>query len=386
MYRLVLMLLAISLAPAAKASRPGSDACVAGVVAQIGPGFNTPVGSSAAMKKLLEDVDRAGPVNLPVLILGETGSGKELIARRLFQKGRHTQKLISINMAAVPESLAESTFFGHEKGAFTGATAQQKGIFEQAEGGTVFLDEFGEASLETQARLLRVLDGHEFTRVGGHQPIRPNVRVVVATNRDLVAEVKSGRFREDLYYRISAISIRIPPLRERLEDIPELVAFIMSGLNQKEPSVLKAIRISDAALAKLGTYLWPGNVRELENVVTRAMLDCEGDTIQSTDVPSPDPRFGVPGVLPLGPPGATAVPSHIVSWLQEPRTLAEGVDAVEAHAIMHLLRVYDGNYSRVADHLGISRAKLRLKMERLEIGYRHGEVVTGFPETDPEAR
>lgn len=382
MNRLASILLAISLSPALFAAGE-ADHCPAGVLARIGPGLTQPVGSSDALKKLLAEVDRVAPVDLPVLILGETGSGKELVAQRLFQKGKKTEKLLSINMAAVPETLAESTFFGHEKGAFTGASVQQKGIFEQAEGGTVFLDEFGEASLETQARLLRVLDGHDFTRVGGHTPIKPNVRVVVATNRDLVAEVKAGRFRNDLYYRISAITLRIPPLRERLEDIPELTAYIMRTLNSREPTMLRATGISEEALAKLATFLWPGNIRELENVLTRAMFNCEGETIQLADLPNPDPRFGVPGVLPLGPPGSIAVPAHIISWLQQPGRLSDGTDAVEAHAIMHLLRHYEGNYGRIAEHLGISRATLRARMLRHELDYRHGQVVTGPQKNDP---
>ncbi len=374
--RFSLLLLAPFLSSVSYSVTPDSSACVAGVVARIGP--TQPVGSSAALSKLLQEVDRAAPLEMPILILGETGSGKELIAERFAHRGNRNEKFLTVNMAAIPESLAESLLFGHEKGAFTGASARHAGIFEQADGGTVFLDEFGEASLDTQARLLRVLEGKPFNRVGGNELIAPKVRVVLATHRDLVADVQAGRFRQDLYYRISALSIRIPPLRERLEDIGELANHFVHALHGKEPSVLRATEISPEAVARLKTHVWPGNIRELENVITRAMLNCEGTTIQVSDLPEMETRFDVPGVFTLGGPGSTTVPAHLVGWLQNPGSLRDGVNGLEAHAIIHLLRKYEGNRGQVAEHLGIARAALRTKMRLYELGYVDGRVVFNF--------
>jgi Nif-specific regulatory protein len=240
-------------------------------------GFDNIIGHNPAMRRIFEQVRLVAKWNTTVLIRGETGTGKELIANAIhYNSPRARNSYVKLNCAALPESLLESELFGHEKGSFTGAVAQRKGRFEQAEGGTVFLDEIGEISAPFQAKLLRVLQEGELERVGGTNTIKVDVRVVAATHRDLEAEVEAGRFREDLYYRLNVMPLFLPPLRERMEDIPEIARFLVVKIASKQGRLLT---LSDAALRILMHHHWPGNVRELENCLERAAVMTEGDEI-----------------------------------------------------------------------------------------------------------
>ena len=239
--------------------------------------FQEIVGSSQALRRVLEQVSKAAPTDATVLILGETGTGKELIASAIHKaSNRSTRAFVRVNCAAIPPSLIASELFGHERGAFTGANQRRLGRFESADGGTIFLDEIGELPAETQIALLRVLQEREFERVGSGRPIRVDVRVLAATNCDLNAAVAAGTFRQDLFYRLNVIPIQIPSLRERVDDIPLLVEFLIERFTKK---VGKKIRkISTRTLEMLQAYDWPGNIRELQNVVERALVLCDGET------------------------------------------------------------------------------------------------------------
>ena len=244
---------------------------------------NMVVGHTASMRRVFDQVRRVAKWNSTVLILGESGTGKELIASAIhYNSPRAHQPLVRLNCAALPETLLESELFGHEKGAFTGAVKQRKGRFEQADGGTLFLDEIGEISPMFQAKLLRVLQEGELERVGGTQTVKVNVRIVAATNRDLEHEVEQGKFREDLYYRLNVMAIRVPPLRERSADIPELAEFLLDKIARQQGRTLK---LTDSALRLLMSHRWPGNVRELENCLERSAIMSEDGTI-SRDVVS----------------------------------------------------------------------------------------------------
>jgi Nif-specific regulatory protein len=240
-------------------------------------GFDNIIGHTQAMRRIFEQVRLVAKWNTTVLIRGETGTGKELIANAIhYNSPRARGSFVKLNCAALPETLLESELFGHEKGAFTGAVAQRKGRFEQAEGGTVFLDEIGEISASFQAKLLRVLQEGELERVGGTKTIKVDVRVVAATHRDLESEVEKGRFREDLYYRLNVMPLTLPPLRERMEDIPDIARFLVDKVSQQQG---RTLGLTEAALRVLMHHDWPGNVRELENCLERASVMTEGDTI-----------------------------------------------------------------------------------------------------------
>jgi Nif-specific regulatory protein len=240
-------------------------------------GFDNIIGHTQSMRRIFEQVRLVAKWNTTVLIRGETGTGKELIANAIhYNSPRARGSFVKLNCAALPETLLESELFGHEKGAFTGAVAQRKGRFEQAEGGTVFLDEIGEISASFQAKLLRVLQEGELERVGGTKTIHVDVRVVAATHRDLEAEVEKGRFREDLYYRLNVMPLYLPPLRERMEDIPEIARFLVEKVSTQQG---RQLSLTDAALRILMHHDWPGNVRELENCLERASVMTEGNTI-----------------------------------------------------------------------------------------------------------
>jgi transcriptional regulator with GAF, ATPase, and Fis domain len=236
------------------------------------------IGSSAALQKVLSLVSKVAPTDATVLITGETGTGKELIARSIHrQSERSSRALVCVNCAAVPRDLIASELFGHEKGSFTGALQRRLGRFELADGGTIFLDEVGELPLETQIALLRVLQQHEFERVGGTRSIHANVRVIAATNRNLQAAIREGTFRSDLFYRLDIFPIVIPPLRERREDVPVLVEYFVARCARNLGKNIQ--RITKQSLDLLRSYHWPGNIRELQNVLDRSVIMCETETL-----------------------------------------------------------------------------------------------------------
>jgi two-component system response regulator HydG len=244
----------------------------------------TIIGASLVMRQLLDMVHQVAPSSATVLLLGESGTGKELVARAIHQgSGRAARPFIALNCAALPESLLEAELFGHEKGAFTGAIAQRQGRFELADGGTLFLDEIGEMRPQLQVKLLRVLQEGEFERVGGTRTLRVNVRIVAATNKDLQAEVDAGRFREDLFYRLHVISLKLPPLRERRDDIPMVAQHFLKRFAEKNKK--RVTGITREAMGVLSGWAWPGNVRELENAIERAVVVAHGDTISLEDLP-----------------------------------------------------------------------------------------------------
>jgi transcriptional regulator with GAF, ATPase, and Fis domain len=239
--------------------------------------FEEIVGESPALQTVLTRVTKVAPTDSSVLVTGETGTGKELIARAVHNRSQRTARaFVSVNCAAIPTSLISSELFGHEKGAFTGATQRRLGRFELAEGGTIFLDEVGELPPETQIALLRVLQEREFERVGGNKVIRANVRVIAATNRDLQQLIEEGAFRSDLYYRLNVFPIEMPPLRQRKEDIPLLVGYFIDRYSSKTGKKIRDIE--RATLDRLKTYPWPGNIRELQNVIERSIVLCDGET------------------------------------------------------------------------------------------------------------
>ena len=294
--------------------------------------FEEVVGPSAAMAAVLEKVRRVAPTDASVLIDGETGTGKELIARAVHSASRRRDRpLIKVNCAALPAGLVESELFGHEKGAFTGAIARHTGRFELADGGTIFLDEVGELPAETQAKLLRVLQEHEFDRVGGTSPRRVDVRVIAATNRDLLASVRARAFREDLYYRLSVFPIRLPPLRERPEDVPPLAAYFLDRLATR--SARRFDGITPATLRRLVAYPWPGNVRELQNVLERAVILATGPTLEV------DPETLAPGGS--APAAAGSAPlrdverDHVLAILRRTRWVIEGPRGAAAVLGLH---------------------------------------------------
>ncbi len=306
------------------------------------------VGDSPALRRVLAELDRVAPTSSTVLLSGETGTGKELFARAVHERSpRRDRALVKVNCAAISPSLVESELFGHERGAFTGALQRRIGRFELADGGTLFLDEIGELSLEAQAKLLRVLQEHEVERLGGTLPIRVDVRIVCATNRDLSADVRALRFRADLFYRINVFPIEIPPLRQRREDIPLLVEAFAKSSAQK---IGRAIRgVDDEAMAMLALYDWPGNVRELYNVLERAAILAEGPLIGVHDLP--ELRGGVEP-----PPEGSPPPADVAS-------LREHVEAYERTLIADALKQAGQNQSEAARLLRTSRATLLYKIK-----------------------
>jgi len=309
------------------------------------------IGSSPAMGRLHADIAKLAPVPTPVLVVGESGSGKELVARELHRLGATKGPFVAVNCAALPHELVESELFGHERGAFTGAVAVRKGAFEAAAGGTLLLDEIGELPLAAQAKLLRVLEQREVTRLGGNRTVRVDARVVAATNRDLDAEVAAGRFRQDLLYRLNAHVLRVPPLRDRLSDVPELAHHLMASTSARFR--MRAKRVSAAALECLMGYEWrANNVRELRNVVERMLIACEGEEIGPDDVPA-EVREG----------GA----AHRVLSGEAPRTFHERRAEAERQIVLAALERNDWHVTRSAAELGLADHASLLKIMR-----RHG--------------
>jgi len=242
------------------------------------------VGVSPAMQQVFKVIGQFAASDASVMITGESGTGKELVARSLHRHSHRSAKpFVAVNCAAIPENLIESELFGHERGSFTGATAQRLGKFELCDGGTIFLDEIGDMTPTTQTKILRVLQGGEIQRVGGVETIKINVRVIAATNKDLETLVRDKQFREDLYYRLNVVRVKLPPLRERVEDIPQIIDFFVQNLAKAKK--VKARKVSPEALELFANYRWPGNVRELENVVYRSAVAATGDTILPKDLP-----------------------------------------------------------------------------------------------------
>jgi two-component system nitrogen regulation response regulator NtrX len=310
----------------------------------------TMVGESHSVRQLREQIAMAAPTNGRVLVYGENGTGKELVARTIHtQSRRRSGPFVEVNCAAIPEELIESELFGHVRGAFTGAVADRRGKFEVADGGTLFLDEIGDMSLKTQAKVLRVLQEQTLESVGGNTRIRIDVRVVAATNKDLQAEIRSGQFREDLYFRLNVIPIFVPPLRERREDIPLLADHFMAELAGEYGRKLK--RFDAGATVVLQHYAWPGNVRELRNVIERLIIMVPGEAIAAADLSFLD--------APNAPP-ARAAPT-------ERTTLHDARDRFERDLILRTLAEQQGNMSRTADVLGVERSNLYRKMKSFGI-------------------
>jgi DNA-binding NtrC family response regulator len=320
--------------------------------------FPSIVGRSPAIQEALRRLAKVARLDTTVLLLGESGTGKELAATGLHhQSGRAHQPFVAINCGAIPATLAESELFGHERGAFTDAREARAGRFEQANGGTIFLDEVGELPLETQAKLLRVLQEREVCRVGGKRPISVDVRVVAATNRHLEIEVRDGRFRSDLFWRLNVFDVRLPPLRERREDLPLLINHILDRLNAKLG--LRIAGLSPAARARLIAHDWPGNIRELENVLQRAMILTDHAVIDDSDLASHI------GSLPSSAPAEDdAEPGPNGSMDQ---IIARTTDRIERALIENTMAQCRGNRSRAAAALGISRRTLFNKLKKFEL-------------------
>lgn len=313
------------------------------------------IGSSPAMNQVRELIRQAAPSDATVLIMGESGTGKELVARALhYSSPRVGKPFVDVNCAALTETLIESELFGHERGAFTSAISRRRGKFEQANGGSLFLDEIGDMPLSTQAKMLRVLQERNFQRVGGEEKITVNVRVICATNRDLEEAVQNSLFRTDLFYRINIFSIEVPPLRDRAADIPELARhFLATGSRSRKYT---AQSISDAALAALCSHRWPGNVRELQNAIERAMMICHADEIQVSHLP-PAVLHGTRSDSPQARTTSKATSQNLV----------EAVEEFERLMILEALEKCDWNKSQAARHLGVTRRILSYKIANLGI-------------------
>ena len=314
---------------------------------------HTMVGESAAIRSLREQVAMAAPTNGRVLIYGENGTGKELVARNIHEiSRRRTGPFIEVNCAAIPEELIESELFGHVRGAFTGAVADRRGKFELAHGGTIFLDEIGDMTLKTQAKVLRVLQEQVMEPVGGSTRIRVDARVLAATNKDLPAEIRAGRFREDLYFRLNVVPIFVPSLRDRQEDIPLLADHFMAMLAReygRRPKIFEP-----DAVSALQRFPWPGNVRELRNLVERMMIMVPGERITARDLAFLDHGM-VGGIEASTPMPATTAPLH------------DARDRFEREYILRALAAQQGNISRTAEALGIERSNLYRKMRAFGI-------------------
>jgi two-component system response regulator HydG len=307
--------------------------------------FSSIIGKSAKMIELFEMLATVAPTEATVLLLGESGTGKEIIANAIHQNStRRESPYVKVNCAALPETLLESELFGHEKGAFTGAIEKKKGRFERADGGTIFLDEIGEMSLTTQTKILRVLQERDFEPVGGTKTIEVDVRIIAATNKNLEEEVKKGRFREDLYYRINVVPIIIPPLRERPEDIPLLAEYFLRIYGEKNKRMLRGF--ATGVMDALTRYDWPGNVRELENIVERTVIMSRGDTITLEDLP---PAIAGTRRETMPPP--------------PPISLRE----VERETIVKVLQRTGDNKTKAAAILGITRKTLQNKIKEYGI-------------------
>ena len=345
------------------------------------------IGSSAAMQSVFKMIGQVAASDVTVMITGESGTGKELIARAIFQNSLRSRKpYVAVNCAAIPENLIESELFGHEKGAFTGATERRIGKFELCDGGTIFLDEIGDMALSTQTKILRALQEGEIQRVGGSETIKVDARMLAATNKPLEEMVREKTFREDLYYRLNVVRIELPPLRQRLEDIPELIDFVLRSLAKDRKAEVKGI--SPEALELLRHYTWPGNVRELENMIYRSAVMAQGETILIKDLPA-EIIDAVPASVRPDAPGSAAEGDDATAPAPEadsaetiPSTDAGGdpfddayralreahgtnlLEHAERAIIERALAETDGKQVKAAELLGMTRATLRKRIDR----------------------
>jgi DNA-binding NtrC family response regulator len=327
------------------------------------------------MQKVFKLIGQLAGSDATALITGESGTGKELVARAIYSHSqRASQPFLAINCAAIPENLLESELFGHEKGAFTGASTQRVGKFEQCNRGTIFLDEIGDMTLATQTKILRVLQNGTFERVGGNQSIKVDVRVIAATNKPLEAAVARKEFREDLFYRLNVVRVAIPPLRERREDIRLLVNYFLKKFAQQEGPK----SISPEVVTALEQYHWPGNVRELENIIRRALVVAKGDAILNSDLPPEvtgpgGGMAGSPARTPGAVPGPGSVPDDVPTLARALFQLARQdgklkvIPWVERELIVQALLVTGGNQVQASKLLGITRATLRKRVEKFKI-------------------
>ena len=324
------------------------------------------VGQSAAMQEVFKMIGRISNSDAAVMITGESGSGKELVARAIHQySARHDRPFLAINCAAIPENLLESELFGHEKGSFTGASAQRIGRFEQCDGGTLFLDEIGDMPLAIQSKLLRVLQDGTFSRVGGNQTIKTDVRIVAATNKNLEAEVADKKFREDLFYRLNVVRLHLPPLRNRKEDIRLLAEYFLKRVAAQKAK--PQLQLSQEAVEVLENHPWPGNVRELENTIQRAAVLATSDVLLPKDIP----LGKVPTTAPVEPAAAVAAPANLdeaARLLFEAASAQPGLELLpwlEQEFTRRAMESTGHNQVRAAKLLGITRATLRKRLEHL---------------------
>jgi transcriptional regulator with GAF, ATPase, and Fis domain len=324
--------------------------------------FENLIGSGPAMQRVFETIRKVAETDLTVLVRGESGTGKELVAQALHNRSqRRDRPFVAVNCAAISRELVESELFGHEKGAFTGADARRQGRFEVADGGTIFLDEIGDMPLETQAKVLRVLQERSFERVGGTKPIQVDVRVVAATHRNLEEEVRQGRFREDLYYRLRVVEVELPPLRDRTSDVPALALRFLEQVNERLGREKQ--RLSEAALAELARQRWPGNVRELRNTIEQASVLASGALIDADDL-----RVGEPlGVSQAAPAPAAANACGAEDALPFAEAKRRAVEGFEREFLLRALRAHDGNISRAAESIGMVRQSLQQKIRELDL-------------------
>ncbi len=320
-------------------------------------GFSEIVGISSQMREVFRIMAKVAAVNATVLITGESGTGKELVARAIHRRSpREAGPFLALNCSAIPHELIEAEFFGHEKGAFTDARAGRQGKFEAASGGTLFLDEVGDLSLDAQAKLLRALQEREITRVGGNRTISVDVRVIAATNRDLERAVRKNEFREDLYWRINVVTIKLPPLRERSQDLPLLLDHLLDRFQRELKLGVKSI--SPEARQLLLHYDWPGNVRELENTLCRAIILCDGDVLTARDLP---PRI-------RGDFSDQSAAATLPDTMKLADVVRVATERVEKMLIVSRLAQHQGNRTLTAESLGISRKTLFNKMREYNLG------------------
>jgi two-component system nitrogen regulation response regulator GlnG len=331
------------------------------------------VGRSEAMQQVFKLIGQLAASDATALITGESGTGKELVARAIYHHSNRSQhSFLAVNCAAIPEQLLESELFGHERGAFTGATLQRIGKFEQCHRGTLFLDEIGDMTPATQTKILRVLQSGTFERVGGNQPITADVRIIAATNKPLEQAVAARQFREDLFYRLNVVRIHIPPLRERREDIPLLVNYFLKNFSKGQQASPKSV--AAGVLKALEKYHWPGNVRELENVIRRALVVAKGNAILLSDLASEitgqGPSTGLAGNLPAAPGDAgmdvVALARLLFQWARRDPKM-KVLPAIERELVIQALKETAGNQVHAAKLLGITRATLRKRVEKFGI-------------------